>query len=232
MSEGEWKAKAKEITDVNEREAFKKYWSQIKGGESELLVWRYIEKIPKSIPLALFHNFDLRMFHLFTGIPASSSDGKNKKTSAPSSDGTDKKTSAPSSDGTDKKTSASSSDGTDKKTSAPLSDGKNKKTSASLSDGTDKKTSAPSSDGKNKKDNSVHHLPNQEFDFLLILPEYRFYCHLEVKAAEKVNGSCIDQLERGRSFFKMVQEYLGEEEYKDWKFIPVSVFPNDAKVRP
>ena len=36
---------------------------------------------------------------------------------------------------------------------------------------------------------------------------------------------------KGEDFFKMVQAYLGEEEYKDWKFIPVSVFPN-SKVRP
>ena len=67
MSEGEWKAKAKEINDEKEREAFKKYWSQYEGGASELLVWRYISRIPESIPLALFHNFDLRMFRLFTG---------------------------------------------------------------------------------------------------------------------------------------------------------------------
>jgi len=65
----------------------------------------------------------------------------------------------------------------------------------------------------------------------VILPEYRAYCHLEVKAAGNVSGSCIVQLEKGLGFFKMVQEYLGEEEYKDWKFIPVSVFPN-SKVRP
>ena len=66
-SKEEWEEKSKEIQDENEREAFAKYWSQYKGGESELLVWRYIEKIPKSIPLALFHNFDLKMFRLFTG---------------------------------------------------------------------------------------------------------------------------------------------------------------------
>ena len=64
MSKEEWEEKSK---DEKEREALRKYWSQYKGGESELLVWRYIEKIPKSIPLALFHNFDLRMFRLFTG---------------------------------------------------------------------------------------------------------------------------------------------------------------------
>ena len=90
---------------------------------------------------------------------------------------------------------------------------------------------ASSSAGLSKKDKTVHHLDHQEFDFLVILPEYRAYCHLEVKAAVNVSGSCIDQLERGKCFFKMVQEYLGEEEYKDWKFIPVSVFPN-SKVRP
>ncbi len=39
---------------------------------------------------------------LFLGIPESSSDGTDKKTSAPSSDGTDKKTSASSSDATDR----------------------------------------------------------------------------------------------------------------------------------
>ena len=64
----------------------------------------------------------------------------------------------------------------------------------------------------------------------MILPEYRAYCHLEVKAAVHVSGSCIDQLKKGEDFFKMVQEYLGEEEFKAWKFIPVSVFPK-AEVR-
>jgi len=64
----------------------------------------------------------------------------------------------------------------------------------------------------------------------VIIPEYRAYCHLEVKAAVTVSSACIDQLMKGKQFFKMVQEYLGEEEYKDWKFIPVSAFPN-AEVR-
>ena len=64
MSKEEWEEKSK---DEKGREAFKKYWSQYKGGESELLVWRYISRIPESIPLALFHNFDLRMFRLFPG---------------------------------------------------------------------------------------------------------------------------------------------------------------------
>ena len=90
---------------------------------------------------------------------------------------------------------------------------------------------ASSSAGLSKKDKTVYHLDHQEFDFLVILPEYRAYCHLEVKAAVNVSGSCIDQLKKGLGFCKMVQEYLGEEEYKDWKFIPVSVFPN-SKVRP
>ena len=90
---------------------------------------------------------------------------------------------------------------------------------------------ASSSAGIAKKDITVHHLEQQEFDFLVIIPEYRAYCHLEVKSAGNVSGSCIDQLQKGLGFFKMVQEYLGEEEeFKDWKFIPISVFPN-AEVR-
>ena len=66
-SKDEWNVKAKEIQDDKEREAFKKYWSQIQGGDSEVKLWQYILKGPMSIPLALFHNFDLRMFRLFTG---------------------------------------------------------------------------------------------------------------------------------------------------------------------
>ena len=89
---------------------------------------------------------------------------------------------------------------------------------------------ASSSDDIAKKDLTIHHLNQQEFDFLVIIPKYRAYCHLEVKAG-KAYGACIDQLKKGEDLFKMVQAYLGEEEYKDWKFIPVSVFPN-SKVRP
>ena len=44
MSEDEWKAKAKEIHDVKERESFKKYWSQYEGGASEHEVWKYISR--------------------------------------------------------------------------------------------------------------------------------------------------------------------------------------------
>ena len=60
-----------------------------------------------------------------------------------------------------------------------------------------------------KKDKTVYHLKNQEFDFLLIIPEYRAYCHLEVKAAEEVNGACIDQLKKENSssrWFKNIWE--------------------------
>ena len=67
LSEGEWNAQADKIQDLKEREAFKKYWSQYQGGASEFKIWQYIARSPLSIPLALFHNFDLRMFRLFTG---------------------------------------------------------------------------------------------------------------------------------------------------------------------
>jgi len=67
LSEDEWKAKAKEIHDDKEREAFKKYWTQYKGGASELYVWKYLSRLPESIPQGLFHNFDLNKFRLFTG---------------------------------------------------------------------------------------------------------------------------------------------------------------------
>ena len=67
MSEDEWKTRAEKIQDKSEKESFQKYWSQFQGGASELCVWNYISKIPDSITLGLFHNFDLRMFRLFTG---------------------------------------------------------------------------------------------------------------------------------------------------------------------
>ena len=67
LSEGEWNAQADKIQDDKEREAFKKYWSQYQGGASEWKIWQYIARIHLSIPLALFHNFDLCMFRLFTG---------------------------------------------------------------------------------------------------------------------------------------------------------------------
>ena len=68
LSESERNAKADEIQDVKDKVAYKKYWSQYQGGASELEIWNYICKIPLSIPLGLFHNFDLRMFRHFTGM--------------------------------------------------------------------------------------------------------------------------------------------------------------------
>ncbi len=68
LSESERNAKADEIQDVKDKVAYKKYWSQYQGGASELEIWNYICKIPLSIPLGIFHSFNLRMFRLFTGM--------------------------------------------------------------------------------------------------------------------------------------------------------------------
>ena len=58
LSEDGWKAKAEEIQDDKDREAFKKYWTQYQGGASELYVWQYLSRLPES-GIGIFHNFDL-----------------------------------------------------------------------------------------------------------------------------------------------------------------------------
>ena len=70
QSEEENNKKAEEIKNPKDREAFKKYKSQYFGDKAEFDVWEYLKRIPETPPTVLLHNFDLKMFRLFTGIQA------------------------------------------------------------------------------------------------------------------------------------------------------------------
>ena len=67
---------------------------------------------------------------------------------------------------------------------------------------------------------------NQEFDFILLMGQSKRYVHIEVKAGEAGGKDWDRQLERGKVFCMEVFQYLGQEHYKDWKFIPIAAFPN------
>ena len=64
--------------------------------------------------------------------------------------------------------------------------------------------------------------PEFEFDFLLIVAEYKIVVCLEVKAGFLARV----RLEEGEYFYHEVLAAIGEDEYKDWEYIPVAVFPN------
>ena len=66
---------------------------------------------------------------------------------------------------------------------------------------------------------------NQEFDFFVIFGEFQKFVHVEVKSDCK-GGGAIDQLKKGKQFWNEVRTALGDDEYKDWGYIPVLALPN------
>ena len=68
---------------------------------------------------------------------------------------------------------------------------------------------------------------NQEFDFILILPEYKLMLFIEVKADPRGNSKWEKQMKKAEDFFKEVLEYVGEDiNTTEWTFLPVGVYPN------
>jgi len=68
---------------------------------------------------------------------------------------------------------------------------------------------------------------NQEYDFILILPEYKLMLFLEVKADPKGNSKWEKQLIKANDLFKELLEYVGEDtNTTEWTFLPVGVYPN------
>ena len=68
----------------------------------------------------------------------------------------------------------------------------------------------------------------QEFDIILVLPEYKCFIMFEVKSfqATKTLRKPQAQLENGFQFFQTIISYLGKEEFQGWEFIPVIALPN------
>ena len=65
----------------------------------------------------------------------------------------------------------------------------------------------------------------REFDFLLIVAEYKIVVCLEVEASPTLTRF-LKYLKKGEDFYHEVLAAIGEDEYKDWEYIPVAVFPN------
>ena len=82
QSEEEYMEKAEEILDPKKIQAFKIYWSQYFGDKAEFKVWEYLKRIPETPPTALLHNFDLKMFLLFTAKPDDEAVSKPAKPAA------------------------------------------------------------------------------------------------------------------------------------------------------
>ena len=72
---------------------------------------------------------------------------------------------------------------------------------------------------------------NQEFDFVFLLGEYKTFVVFEVKASFKGTGNWKEQLERAELFYKTIIKYIGDEDYKDWTFLPVAAFPTATDIK-
>ena len=68
---------------------------------------------------------------------------------------------------------------------------------------------------------------NQEYDFILILPEYKLMVFMEVKADHRGNSKWEKQMIKANNLFKELLEYVGEDtNTTEWTFLPVGVYPN------
>ena len=68
---------------------------------------------------------------------------------------------------------------------------------------------------------------NQEYDFILILPEYKLMVFMEVKADHRGNSKWEKQMIKANDLFKELLEYVGEDtNTTEWTFLPVGVYPN------
>ena len=68
---------------------------------------------------------------------------------------------------------------------------------------------------------------NQEYDFILFLPEYKLMVFMEVKADHRGNSRWEKQMIKANDLFKELLEYVGEDtNTTEWTFLPVGVYPN------
>jgi len=68
---------------------------------------------------------------------------------------------------------------------------------------------------------------NKEYDFILILPEYKLIIFFEVKASPKMNNKWQKEMKKAETFFKELLVYVGEDiNTTEWSFLPVGVYPN------
>jgi len=82
--------------------------------------------------------------------------------------------------------------------------------------------------------NAPTHNLNKEYDFILILPEYKLIIFFEVKASSKENEKweeqmkkAEEQLKKAETFFEELLVYVGEDmNTTKWTFLPVGVYPN------
>ena len=80
--------------------------------------------------------------------------------------------------------------------------------------------------------NHAHYEGEQEFDIILILPEYKRFVMFEVKSFQetKTLKKPQAQLEKGNQFYEKVIGYLGRETFQSWEFIPVIALPNASSL--
>ncbi|XP_023341983.1 uncharacterized protein LOC111711780, partial [Eurytemora carolleeae] len=77
--------------------------------------------------------------------------------------------------------------------------------------------------------NDPTHNKQKEYDFILMLPEYKLMLFLEVKADPGGNSkSWEEQMRKAKNdLFKELLEYVGEDtNTTEWTFLPVGVYPN------
>jgi len=211
------------------------------GAECERIVWDYLIKTQEEIKIrtAMFHNFDQNMFLRFTSgadkVEVSDADkvevsgaDKVEVSSADKVEVSDADKVEIS--GADKveisgapKDKVSGPDKTQASDASLTTKGKSNKPVKSQAPNASKASKGKAN--KTPKVKDPNKLDNKEFDFIFILAEYKMFCLVEVKAGFKGNTKWENQAEHGEHYFNKLIEFIGREEYKDWTFLPVGVFP-------
>ena len=98
----------------------------------------------------------------------------------------------------------------------------------------EKSTQTKNGRGKANKAKGPANTDNQEFDFVFLLGEYKTFVIFEVKAQASFNhgkGKWEEQLEKGEHFFKTIIKYIGDEDYKNWTYLPIAAFPKATDIK-
>ena len=255
LSKQELEERGNKVTDTDEKNVYNTHLTALKGNECEKAVWDYIIRTPSNVRCATFMSYDNKMFLQFTGA------SDTTKTKAPDAQNPDAEKDEDPDDekpeDSDVGTTANKSTQTQdedfpkkvpkikaKKSANNQAHGANKSSKAMANKSTKDEdhgdTKCP--EGRSHKATQTKSPPrkvnkgpptdNQEFDFVFLLGEYKTFVVFEVKSSsDHVKGKWEDQLERAELFYKTIIKYMGDEDYKDWTFLPVAAFPNATDIK-
>ena len=66
----------------------------------------------------------------------------------------------------------------------------------------------------------------------VLLAEYKTFVIFEVKGSfNHGKGKWEEQLERAELFYKTIIKYIGDEDYKNWTYLPIAAFPKATNIK-